>query len=177
MTIRDRVLLMCLWLSVIALTTWVGGTLYQMLVVVPLWSASPPETVRAFFQGTDYNRTIFNFFGPPFMVARNAPLIAALLVGWHRRLHRNALLIAVLCFTVFGVVYTFTSIYPINAVLFARAGGAHSSDQIRAMVTTWIFRDRVRFGVGLIGFFAMLWAFRLPIPADRSDQRKQSRLS
>ncbi len=54
---------------------------HQMLVIVPLWSASPPETVRAFFQGTDYNRTIFNFFGPPFIVARNVPVVAALLAG------------------------------------------------------------------------------------------------
>ena len=50
---RNRILLISLWLSVIALTTWVGGTLYQMLVIVPLWNASPPESVRAFFQGTD----------------------------------------------------------------------------------------------------------------------------
>jgi hypothetical protein len=70
---------MSLWLSVLALSTWVGGTLYQMLVVVPLWSASPPESVHAFFRGTDYNRTVFNFFGPPFMLARNVPLVAALI--------------------------------------------------------------------------------------------------
>ena len=105
MTIRNRVLLACLWGSVIAWSTWVGGTLYQMLVIVPLWSASPPETVRAFFQATDYNRTIFNFFGPPFIVARNVPVIAALLAGWHLHRHRHALLIAVLCFTVFAPVY------------------------------------------------------------------------
>ena len=164
MTIRHRVLLACLWGSVIALTTWVGGTLYQMLVIVPLWSASPPETVHAFFQGTDYNRTIFNFFGPPFIVARNVPVIGALLAGWHLRRHRSALLIAVLCFTVFASVYTLVSIYPLNAVLFEQAGGAHSPEEIRAMVRDWIFRDRLRFGIGLVGCVAILWAFRLPIP-------------
>jgi uncharacterized membrane protein len=78
---RDRALVFLLWLSVIALSTWVGGTLYQMLVVVPLWNASPPESVRAFFQGTDYNRTIVHFFGPPFMLARTLPLLAALVAG------------------------------------------------------------------------------------------------
>jgi hypothetical protein len=28
---RDRILLISLWLSVVTLTTWVGGTLYQAL--------------------------------------------------------------------------------------------------------------------------------------------------
>jgi len=48
MTIRNRFLLIALWLSVIGLTTWVGGTLYQMMVIIPLWSASPPEWSRVF---------------------------------------------------------------------------------------------------------------------------------
>jgi hypothetical protein len=90
-TVRDRILLISLWLSVVALTTWVGGTLYQMLVIVPLWSASPPESVRAFFQGTEWNRTIFNFFGPSFIAARNVPVLAALIAGWHLPQHRRAL--------------------------------------------------------------------------------------
>ena len=33
MIIRHHILVVLLWLSVIALSTWVGGTLYQMLVI------------------------------------------------------------------------------------------------------------------------------------------------
>jgi hypothetical protein len=159
-----------LWLSVVALTTWVGGTLYQMLVIVPLWSASPPESVRAFFQGTEWNRTIFNFFGPPFIAVRNVPIVAALIAGWHLPQHRRALLIATGCFTVFGAIFTIAYVYPINAVLFERAGGSQSADEIRALVDEWVFRDRVRFLVGLVGFVAVLYAFRLPIPGERNTQ-------
>ncbi len=36
MTSRDQILTVLLSLSVIALSTWVGGMLYQMLVVVPI---------------------------------------------------------------------------------------------------------------------------------------------
>jgi hypothetical protein len=165
---RDRALLFLLWLSVIALSTWVGGTLYQMLVVVPLWNASPPESVRTFFQGTDYNRTIFHFFGPPFMLARTLPLLAALAAGWHRRPHRNVLLVANLCFA-FAAVFTLVYIYPINAVLFAQAGGSQSGEEIRAMADKWIFADRLRFAVGVIGFLAALQAFRLPLPASSQN--------
>jgi hypothetical protein len=166
-TVRDRILLISLWLSVVALTTWVGGTLYQMLVIVPLWSASPPESVRAFFQGTEWNRTIFNFFGPSFIAARNVPVLAALIAGWHLPQHRRALLIATICFTGFGAIFTIAYVYPINAVLFEQAGGSGSAAEIRALASRWILFDRLRFIVGLVGFAAVLHAFRLPIPGER----------
>jgi hypothetical protein len=164
---RERILLISLWLSVVALTTWVGGTLYQMVVIVPLWSAAPPESVRTFFNGTDWNRTIFNFFGPPFIIARNVPLLAALVAGWHLPRHRRALLVAVLCFAGFAAIFTITFVYPINAVLFEQAGGTGSADEIRALVRRWILLDRIRFLVGLVGFAALLHAFRIPISGDR----------
>jgi uncharacterized membrane protein len=170
---RNRILMICLWLCVLGLSTWVGGTLYQMLVIVPIWSASPPESVRAFFQGTEYNRTIFQFFGPPFIVARNLPIVAGLIAGWHLPRHRRALLVATACFTLFGAVFTLFYVYPINAVLFEQAGGNLSAAEIRALATKWIFLDRVRFGVGLIGFVAILHAFRLaiPVPANMGVSR------
>lgn len=163
MPIRNQILVIFTWLSVIALSTWIGGTLYQMLVIVPMWSASPPESVRSFFQGTDYNRLIFRFFGPPFMVARTLPVVAALFVGWHLPRHRSALLLAAGCLA-FVVVFTLAYIYPINAVLFEQAGGSHRAEEIRAMADRWIFADRLRFAVGVVAFLAVLWAFRLPIP-------------
>lgn len=73
MRARNRIAQVLLWLAMLGLSVWVGGALYQMLVIVPRWSASQPESVRAFFLGTRYNETIWNFFGPPFMAARLAP--------------------------------------------------------------------------------------------------------
>jgi len=160
---RHQILLVLLWLSVIALSTWVGGTLYQMLVIVPMWSASPPDSARSFSQGTDYNRFIFHFFGPPFMVARTLPVVAALFVGWHLPRHRHALLVAAGCLAL-AVVSTLAYMYPINTVLFKQAGGSHSGEEIRAMADRWIFADRLRFAVGVVAFLVVLWAFRLPVP-------------
>jgi hypothetical protein len=85
MRARDRIAQVLLWLAVLGLSVWVGGTPYQMLVIMPMWSASPTESVRAFFPDTRYNETLWNFFGPPFMAARLAPLSGALLAGWHLR--------------------------------------------------------------------------------------------
>lgn len=165
---RDRILVLLLWLSVIGLSTWVGGTLYNMLVIVPLWNASPPDSVRAFFHGTEWNRTIFNFFGPPFIVARNLPVFLALLVGWHRPPHRFYLLVAVGCLAA-AAIYTFAYVYPVNRVLFDQAGGDHTAEEIRTMAARWVFMDRFRFAVGIVAFAAVLQAFRLPIARQRKE--------
>jgi len=164
---RDTIRRFCLWWAVLGFSLWVGGTVFHMLVIVPLWSASPPESVRAFFHGTDFNRTVWNFFGPPWMVARSVPLLVALLLGWRSPAHRRFLLIATACM-LFGVVYTVAYIYPINTVLMTQAGGTGTPDEIRALVQRWIFADRLRFGIGLVGFLALLRAFSTPIPADRN---------
>jgi hypothetical protein len=161
MPLQSRVSRFLLWWAVLAWSLWVGGTVFHMLVVVPLWSSSPPESVTAFFRGTDFNRTIGNFFGPPWMAVRMAPLIGALLVGWRSRPHRVPLLVASASM-LFGLVYTLAYIYPINSVLMAQAGGSGSPDEIRAMVQRWILADRLRFVVGTVGFLALLKAFSLP---------------
>ena len=162
MELRERALNALLWYSIFAWGTWFGGTLYQMLVIVPMWSSSPPESVHAFFLGTEYNRTIFHFFGPPFMAARVIPVMVALALAWHRPKHRSALGVAVLCL-VAAVAFTIAYIYPINAVLFEQAGSDLGAAEISELVRTWIWADRLRYGVGIIAFAAVLRAFRLPL--------------
>jgi uncharacterized membrane protein len=164
MKIRNRITQVLLWFAVLGFSTWFGGTLYQMLVIVPLWSESPPESVRAFFLGTRYNETIWNFFGPPFMVARLAPLLGALIVGWYLPQHRKWLLAAAVCM-LFNLIFTLVYVYPINDVLFTHAGGNHSPEEVSAMVRQWIMSDRLRFGVGTVGFFALLCALSIPFPS------------
>lgn len=161
---RNTITLVLLWLSVLLMSIWVGGTLFSMSVIVPLWSASPPESVRAFFTGTDFNRTIGNFFGPPWMVARALPVLLLLISGWNLQTHRKYFVAMTACM-IFGLTFTLAYIYPINAVLFAQAGGNHTAEEIRAMARHWILADRVRFAVLSIGFLALLRALSIPIPS------------
>lgn len=164
MGFREKALTALLWYMVLAWSTWVGGTLYQMAVIVPIWSAAPPDSVREFFLGTEYTTTIRNFFGPQFMLLRVVPAIIALGLAWHLKAHRLALGVAVACL-VATVVYTLVYIYPINAALILQGGGDHSAAEIAAMAESWIFADRLRFAVGIVAFIAILHAFRLPLPA------------
>ena len=146
MTIRNRVTQIFLWLAILSMSIWVGGTIYQMAVIVPLWSASPPESVRTFFLGTQFNSRIGNFFGPHLMPFRALPILGVLIVGWNLRRHRKYFLLMAAC-TVVGIAWTFGYIYPINDVLFTQAGASHSAEEVRTAVRNWILADRVRLAI------------------------------
>ena len=98
------------------------------------------------------------------MLARNLPVLAALITAWPLRRHRNLLLVAFIT-AVFGVIYTLAYIYPINAVMMVQAGGTASDEEIKAMVSKWVFTDQLRFGVGIVGFISLLVAFATPAQA------------
>ncbi len=167
MTVRNRIFRALLWISVLMWSTWVGGTLFHMLVIVPTWNASPPESLRTLYLDTAYGGNIWNFFGPPWILARNLPVLAAFAVGWHLRAHRQLLLFAVICL-VSATVGTLVYIYPINDVLFFKAGGDLSREEVRTLADRWIWADRVRYAVGVAAFLAILRAFSLPVPMSRA---------
>ncbi|MBK7428251.1 MAG: DUF1772 domain-containing protein [Saprospiraceae bacterium] len=105
------------------------------------------------------------------MAIRNLPVLIALVLGWYSKLHRQYLLITFISLII-GIIYTFTYIYPINEVLMTQAGADKSAEEIRTMVDKWIFADRLRFAVMLIGYFFLLKAFRLQIPEQQNSIRK-----
>ena len=45
---RSAATTLCLWIAAIVLAVSVGGNLFQAVVVDPVWSASPPDSLRAF---------------------------------------------------------------------------------------------------------------------------------
>jgi hypothetical protein len=152
-----------IWWSVIGSSIWIGGTIYMMLVINPQWSCNPPDSVKFFFGQTGFAKYIWNFFGPPFMILRTLlPQVGALLLGWYSVSHRKYLLIALLC-SLIVIIFTLIYVYPINDTLIFKAGGDKSDEEIKSMVSRWILSDRLRFVVGLVGYFFLLKAFRKPI--------------
>lgn len=162
MPIATQLLRACLWLSVLGMSLWVGGTVYQMLVIGPIWTASPPESLRAFLNNTIWSKTIYNFFGPPYMAARFLPIVAALVLAWNRPAHRAYLLVATIVMVAMIIVTRFY-IYPINDRLFVHPPPDAAADQTRRTLYHWIWVDRLRFGVGLVAYLSLLRAFQLPL--------------
>lgn len=159
-----------LWWAVIGFSIWLGGTIFSMTVIVPMWSEAPPQSVKEFFSETSFNKYIFNFFGPPWMAIRNLPVLIALVLGWDSKLHRQYLLITFISLII-GIIYTLIYIYPINDILMTNAGADKSAEEIRTMVDKWIFADRLRFAVMFIGYFFLLKAFRLPVLGIKIPQK------
>jgi hypothetical protein len=48
-----------------------------------------------------------------------------------------------------------------NGFLMTKAGGDNTAEEIKAMVAKWIFADRFRFAIMVVGYFFLLKAFRL----------------
>lgn len=46
---RQAIARALLWVAVINAAIWIGGTVFMMLVFNPLWTASPPESVRLYW--------------------------------------------------------------------------------------------------------------------------------
>lgn len=161
---RELLVKVLLWYNVLSLAIWVGGTVYQMLVIVPMWSASPPESVTAFFKGTAYMTTIWNFFGPVTQLLRALPLLLLAIFAWRFAHLRPWILVCAGTMAV-GLVMTRAFIYPMNDVLFTRAGEGLSADAVRSLVHTWIWWDRVRFAIMAGGYVCLLRAFALPLEA------------
>ena len=99
------------------------------------------------------------------MAARVLPVFIALALAWRLPRLRRLLGFASLCL-VATVVFTLAFIYPINDTLFFQAGGELADEEIRRLARTWIWADRLRFGVGVLAFLALLRAFRIQLAAD-----------
>ncbi len=164
-TLRQKLLLIFLWLSVINLSIWIGGTMFHMIVVLPIWSQPLPGSVTDFFGGTRAYEYLLDFYGPSWMIIRIAPIVICLLFGWNSKRHRYFISITLLMIA-FGIILSFIVVYPINEAIMANAGEGKSTDEIERMVHTWILADRLRFAAIFVGYCFLLWAFRLPIQTE-----------
>ena len=73
MNARTRLCQVLLWYCVIMFSIYIGGIVMSMMVTVPIWSESPPESVRQFFGDGRQYRAALNFVGPRWMLVRNLP--------------------------------------------------------------------------------------------------------
>jgi|GEM_PF-1740821 len=165
MNLRHSAFLFFLWWSVIGYSVWLGGTVFSMSVIVPMWSYNLPQSALSFFEDTRFNQYIWNFFGPPFMLLRNMPLIICLVLGWQLKPHCYYLLTATVI-TAVGVGFTLLYIYPINDVLMTSAARNKPAAEINILAHQWIIADRLRFAVMLIGYFSLLRAFQTSLSKD-----------
>jgi len=130
-------------------------------VIDPIWSASPPASVGAFFSGTPFLEAIRSFHQNPFFLVGAVCLLGALILNWKVPTLRKWILLAV-GIELLVVLGTIFYVYPINDVLFVHAGGGLDSTAIKAMTHRWLIADRIRFIFKVVVFLCLLRALSLP---------------
>jgi hypothetical protein len=145
--------------SVVVWGIWCGGQVFNELMTVPMWSASPPESLKAYAElPTKGGAPFFPLFNPLFVVLA----VSAALASW--RTAREAR--KWLALQAFIAVALFVSLVfylvPLVGTMFTRsvAGDLPASD-IVAGVARWKFGNRIRLVVELLGFLCAVIASRV----------------
>lgn len=148
-----------LWIAVAAWGFWLGGLIYEMVVMIPLWSANLPQSVIEFNSRPDYRLNPTRFYIPIVLTLILSSLLATIL-NWKSRNHRIWLILSTVC-VITAFVFTIVYFFPKNVVLFQDQAGL-SGEEITAIAHAWISANYIRLGIMILGFFAALKAFSQP---------------
>jgi hypothetical protein len=160
-----------LWVSVLAWGPLVGAKVFDLVVLVGAWSASPPASLRLLPYGPDYPVDTGEFFIPS-SAALLVSTVGALIVGWRTPLKYRAMLATSMLCIFSMLVLTVAMFWPLNAALWAVAQNSSSAGQtpseVVEIVRTWVALDWVRVAVGSIGFVSAVRALSIPFPEERA---------
>jgi uncharacterized membrane protein len=167
MPLRLRLAQITLWFFVIFLSIEVGGGLYETRVIVPRWSASPPESVWAWADLRATNAQVAIDPGVRFWIyVMPATGLSALLAlafsfateGAHRRWRVIATILAL-------AVVAATFIYFVPNIILLLGPNSHNIDgaKVKTLANQWVMWNYVRAAIGIAGWLAALRAFHLPV--------------
>lgn len=159
--IRRRISQALLWVSVLAWSLWLGGLLHEMVVILPPWSASPPESVLEWNARPQYVINPTGFY-PPVALTTVLSSVAALIAGWGMPSSRRRwpAISAVCAFTT--LVFTIIYFFPKNEVLFRNRSSGLSGEEITVIARGWVTANRLRVCIMAAGFLSALRALSIP---------------
>ena len=160
-----------LWLFVILLGVTIGGGLYEQLVVMPLWSLAPPDSVIAYHQHNVANPQFTLNQGGRFwlfiMPLTSLLAIATLLSGLRTRPEHGKWRIAGTVLTLIAVVATFVWFVPNIIKLLGEGVTAMSPDEITSLTNWWVGLNWVRGFFFWAAWLAALRALSIPPKDER----------
>jgi len=156
-TTRERITYILLWLSVSVWGCMLGGIIYETLVVVPVWSAAPPESLGVMTHPRF--PIVPSRMWIPFSNLHTLISIAVLIFAWNQRSRRWSLLFAV-AVVILSHVMQFGYFWPTNR---AMAGAGVSPAEAISMANQWRAVNWFRVGYIAAGFLATLRAFSIPL--------------
>jgi len=157
-----------LWVSVLGWGILLGGKLFDQVVLVGAWSASPPESLALLPYGPRFPVDTGDYFFPSSVTL----LVCSCLVflsGWRTpRSYRIRLFLPPLMLLAI-LVHTVLWFWPANRDLWHVAQGApdalQDADEIVALVRRWVTYDWMRIAAASVAFVLCVWAISIPFPA------------
>lgn len=159
-----------LWMTVIAWGFWLGGLMYETVVLMPLWSANLPQSVLEWNSRPDFVVNPTRFYIPTVLTLILSSLLATIL-SWKSGNQRLWLILSSLC-AITAFVFTIIYFFPKNDVLFRNQNTGLSGEEITAIANAWIRANWIRFVMMIVGFLASLKAFsQTSLPKNVSEAR------
>ena len=155
---RHKLASVLLIASVIVWGIWCGGQVFNELMTVPKWSASPPESLKVYAAlPSKGGAPFFPLFNPLFVVLA----IGAAFAAWKfaRRSRKWLALSALIAVALFISLVFYLA--PLVWSMFAHSvAGDLPASEIVAGVEQWKPGNRIRLGVELFGFACSVIALR-----------------
>ncbi len=148
-----------LWISVIAWSLWFGGLLYEVVVIMPLWSSALPESVLEWNSRPNFVLIPTPFFAPV-AIATVLSSVLGTILAWKSSNRRFWLILSSLC-AVSTLAFTFIYFFPKNEVLFFKQTAGLSGEEITAIANGWIRGNWIRLGIIAVGYFAALRVYNV----------------
>lgn len=161
MKIRALIGQTILYLFVISSGLQIGAAVFETLVITPLWSRLPPESVTNWNPIAEYaiNPGLYWSKGTLFYTICT---LLILITAWTMpKVKRNwTLLAGILALLV--VIATATFFVPILMKTIAVKGAGSSGEEITRMVHAWVNWNWLRFAAGITAWLAAIHALTLP---------------
>lgn len=144
--------------SVIVWGIWCGGQVFNELMTVPIWSASPPESLKVHAElPSKGGAPFFPLFNPLFVVLA----IGAALAAW-KSASRSRKWLALSAFIAIAVFISLIYLAPLVGSMFRHSvAGDLPASEIVAGVERWKLGNRIRLIVELFGFACSVVALRV----------------
>ncbi|HEX6718774.1 MAG TPA: DUF1772 domain-containing protein [Pyrinomonadaceae bacterium] len=145
--------------SVVVWGIWCGGQVFNELMTIPKWSASPPESMKIYWEmPSKGGAPFFPLFNPLFVILAVAATLAAW--KWARRSRKWLALSALIAIAVFISLVVYLAPL-VNSMFRHSVAGDLPASEIVANVERWKLGNRIRLVVELFGFACSAIALRV----------------
>lgn len=147
----------CTWIAVVIWAIWVGGQVFNAMMVVPVWSMDPPRTIERYVDATKGASTVPFFFVFttiwPFLTATIASF-ASRSLPWRERRWIVAFAAGALVLSILLIAWLAPLIW--SLILRQYSSPAEAAAQFRTWETANLVRIAVELVLLLVGMRALI---------------------